>query len=184
MAVKKAVKKPPVKKKVSYARDIKKEANKLAKDKVKKIIVHQASLGYTLEEIAELTQTDRKTIYDWGNIDQKFKDDLKAAREAGREHKNEEVIDSLYERATGMKIKKELAFKSKGEPIQKTVVEEELPPDVRAAEYILSTQRKGRWNPKTVIEHEGIERGDVVIYNIPDNNRMLKQDRERLTSEE
>lgn len=150
---------------------VRKEAAKLADEQIKAAMLQQAKMGYTIDEMTKLNVKSKCKLYSMINGDQNFKEEFYKARDIGRVFKNSEVEDALYRRAIGTTIKKQLAFKSKGEEIKKTTVTEEIPPDTSAAIHILSTQKRGRWNPKTIVHHEGEVKNEVVIYEIPSNNR-------------
>ena len=147
--------------------------NRKFKDKIIAITVKAAMLGMDNKEIANLLDITEETFYKWSRTHPEFKQAIKL----GREEKILEVASALYDRAIGMRVKEELAVTLGGEGgVNIVQVEKYYPPDVKACQYILSTQAPEKWNPIKIIEIEGhIENEQIIVYELPDNKRDARK---------
>lgn len=104
-------------------------------------------LGHTDEELAQFFEVHVSTIYQWKIDYPEFSDAIKN----GKEFADVEVVRSLYKRATGMSLKKQVV-KGEGAIVE---VEDEIPPDTTAMIFWLKNRQPKKWRDKQVTEHEG-----------------------------
>lgn len=104
-------------------------------------------LGHTDEELAAFFEVDVATIYRWYNEYPEFCE----AKKRGKEFADVDVVHSLYRRATGMTVKKQVV-KGEGAIVE---VEDEIPPDTTAMIFWLKNRQPKKWRDKQVTEHEG-----------------------------
>jgi hypothetical protein len=132
-----------------------------------------AMFGYSNKSIAEMLDIHEKTFYDWMKKDLKFNE----AVEAGRNGANLDVVKALYDRARGCCVlRKEKGFNlGNGQGVEVVSVYEEIPPDVEACKYILSTRYPDLWNQKKIIEMSGRIDNVVTTYELPVSNRFDKK---------
>lgn len=125
-------------------------------------------LGYTVDQLCDLLCVQKNTFYKWKKEHKEFND----AHEFGKHTADANVAMSLYNRAIGMTVKKQQAFKCKDE--EPVIVEliDELPPDPKSAIHFLSVRRPDLWNAKQVVKHEGeINSEQIIRYELPTNKR-------------
>lgn len=104
-------------------------------------------LGHTDEEMAQFFEVHISTIYEWKNEHPEFSDAIKK----GKEFADFDVVQSLYNRAIGMTIKKQVV-KGEGAVVE---IEDEIPPDTTAMIFWLKNRQPKKWRDKQVTEHEG-----------------------------
>ena len=111
-----------------------------------------ALLGQTNEEIAAMLQISVSTFYLWKKTIPAFSE----AVQRGRDKADAEVAESLFRRAVGRTISKEVHIELKDvdpitnqpiERIETVVLREEIPGDVRAQTQWLANRRRKQWAP-------------------------------------
>ena len=103
-------------------------------------------LGHTDEELAEFFEVHVSTINVWKHDYPSFYESIKK----GKEFADVDVVESLYKRATGMTLTKQVF---KGESLVE--VEDEIAPDTTAMIFWLKNRQPKKWRDKQVTEHEG-----------------------------
>lgn len=103
-------------------------------------------LGHTDEELASFFEVHVSTIYEWKLTHESFSESIKK----GKEFADVDVAQSLYKRATGMTLTKQVF---KGESLVE--VEDEIAPDTTAMIFWLKNRQPKKWRDKQVTEHEG-----------------------------
>lgn len=112
-------------------------------------------LGHTDEELAQFFEVHVSTIHQWKLDYPDFSDSIKN----GKEFADVEIVQSLYNRARGMTLKKQVV-KGEGAIVE---VEDEIPPDTTAMIFWLKNRQPKKWRDKQVQEHEG----EIAIKPIP-----------------
>ena len=113
--------------------------------------------GYSNQRAAEAAGIIRDTFYRWLKEKQGFSDAVKNARETFLLNAANEVERSLYEKATGYKIKKrrtEYMSGADGKPFIAKIIEteEEVVPDTVACIFLLTNLRPEKWKNRQNIE--------------------------------
>jgi len=106
--------------------------------------------GLTNDEIADVLDVDRSTLYRWAANHQKVCDSLKV----GKAVSDNRVERSLYERAMGYTHEEDKIFQHNGEAVVVPTVKH-YPPDTTAAIFWLKNRRPEQWRDKQEIEHTG-----------------------------
>lgn len=104
-------------------------------------------MGARDQDIATFFEVHRDTIFQWASLYPEFAE----ARKKGKLAADAEVAHSLFSRAMGVTLNKQKVLSS-GEIVD---YQEQLPPDVRAAEYWLKCRKRDNWNPKNQVELSG-----------------------------
>lgn len=104
-------------------------------------------LGHTDEELASFFEIATSTLYEWKLAYPDFTEAIKK----GKEFADVDVVQSLYNRAIGMTIKKQVV-KGEGAIVE---IEDEIPPDTTAMIFWLKNRQPKKWRDKQVTEHEG-----------------------------
>lgn len=125
--------------------------------KFDELVRKMAQMGWTNERIAEHMGISSDTLYLWCREHPSFLKNLKF----GKVNRNAEVVDRLYDRAMGEKIKAIKIFNNKGKIIKVPYIEQ-LPVDVEAAKFIL-TNRTDTWAEKTEQKVESTQSGGPPI---------------------
>jgi len=111
----------------------------------------RAQHGATDMELADSFGVSVRTIYKWKNDHPEFSQALKL----GKEHADERVIRSLYQRATGFEHDALKVFLDKeGDPVL-VPYREFVVPDTTACIFWLKNRRKEDWRDKIEQEHSG-----------------------------
>lgn len=114
-----------------------------------------ALLRATDKEIADFFEVNEDTINEWKKVYPNFSESIKS----GKQKADIEIANSLYQRAKGCKVKREVAFKVKTgqykEEVKTVEIEEEMPPDTIAIKYWLNNRNPERWRDKTEVEQTG-----------------------------
>lgn len=118
-------------------------ATKKTSERVQKIM-ELARLGKTTEEIAEIVDVGRRTIFDWMQRDFSFSALLKENRQLA----DEAVEASLFKRATGYTYKEEAATKN-----GVTELMRHAPPDPTSMIFWLKNRKPKEWRDKQEIDH-------------------------------
>lgn len=105
-------------------------------------------LGATDFELAKIFGVDTLTIYRWKNT---YPDFCKAVQ-VGKEHADERVARSFFNRAVGYSFESEKVFQHQGAIIRATTVEH-VPPDPGAALNWLKNRRPKEWRERKEVEH-------------------------------
>lgn len=109
-------------------------------------------LGATDSEMADFWGVDVRTVYRWKIDHPEFCQAIKSAKE----HADERVERSLYQKATGYDYTEEQAIKIKieqhKEEVEVVEVTKHAPADTTAAIFWLKNRRKADWRDKQ--EHE------------------------------
>lgn len=130
----------------------------------KKEFVAQAeklcALGATDMELADFFEVDVRTIYRWKHTEPSFCQ----AVTCGKEHSDERVQRSLYNRAVGYSFDAVKIFMPAGaeEPVYAPYTEH-VAPDPAAAMNWLKNRRPEQWRDKQEIEHSGtVNLADII----------------------
>ena len=103
-------------------------------------------LGHTDVEIAKFFEVSEATINNWKHEHPLFLESIKK----GKEFADVEVVQALYNRARGMKIKKQVIKDG-----HVTELEDEIAPDPTSMIFWLKNRQSKAWRDKQVTEHEG-----------------------------
>ena len=117
-------------------------------------------LGYTDLELAGFFNVSESTLNLWKIEYNDFSESIKA----GKEFSDMEIVDSLRNRAKGMNILSEKAFKVKTgqftEEIEVVTVSEGVPPDFQSIRFWLMNRQPNKWREKQEIDHTS--KGDRI----------------------
>lgn len=110
------------------------------------------TLGATDVDLADFFEVDVRTVQRWAARYPDFRRAIKVAKRAA----DENVIRSLYLRATGYAVIESKVFKLKdpetgGEYLGSIDVERRVPPDTVACIYWLNNRRRSEWSNR--VEH-------------------------------
>lgn len=103
-------------------------------------------LGHTDAELADFFEVSEATINNWKIDFPSFFESIKK----GKEFADVDVVQSLYKRATGMTLTKQVV--KEGGVVE---VEDEIAPDTTAMIFWLKNRQPKKWRDKQVTEHEG-----------------------------
>lgn len=142
--------------------------------------------GATDAELADMFEVDESTINNWKIEHVEFLESIKR----GKSYADAIIANSLYERAKGCTVKKQVAIKlvtkkpvknAAGEPtrimkstekVQVVDLEEQLPPDTTAMIFWLKNRQPKEWREKTILSNDPDNPlPQVTIYQLPDNGR-------------
>lgn len=126
--------------------------------KIKVLIEH----GFTEQEIADQLDISRESLDTYKNSNKLLFDTIKSAKDIA----DDAVETSLWKRASGMRLKKQVLSKS-GEIVE---VEEEIPPDATSMIFWLKNRRRDQWR----------DRHDVAVEGSADIVEALNEARSRL----
>jgi len=133
-------------------------------------------------EINHLLQLSKNTLGIWRK---KYPEVHKAFEDAREEGAVLEVKKALYKRALGMKVttqqvRSKIGADGKLEPLNATKAEVELPPDAKAAQYILNNRRPREWKQRQEIAlgPTGPAKPPNVHFYLPENGRPIVKDPE------
>lgn len=113
--------------------------------------VHAAT-GKTDEGIAKELGVSITTLRNW----RESHPSLHIAIQVGRDHWSTTAVeDSLIKRALGYEYKEVAVQKVKGKPVCTTVTKRHMPPDSRAAQFVLTNRAPERWRQRQEVEHKG-----------------------------
>ncbi|QAX31304.1 helix-turn-helix domain-containing protein [Leisingera sp. NJS204] len=118
-------------------------------DKVPAITRQLCLMGATEEELAAAFGVTRRTITNWEQQHEQFKDAILE----GRDVSDQKVVRSLFERATGYSHPEDKVFadaKTGAEHVVPTT--KHYPPDTTAAIFWLKNRRPDEWRDKQVID--------------------------------
>lgn len=112
--------------------------------------------GARISTLAKIFGVTEKTIISWRDAHPEFKEAVKAGRD---EHNADKVEDALLKRALGytfkekqqkstyIRYKEDRNLPAINVPAKEvTIIEKEVPPDVKAAMYFLNNRRGKRWS--------------------------------------
>lgn len=105
-------------------------------------------LGATDDELADFFGVHRVTVYRWKIEHDEFCNAIKS----GKQHVDERVERSLFERAVGYSFDSEEIKVIKGEVVR-VPVRQHVPPDTTAAIFWLKNRRKEHWRDRHEVEH-------------------------------
>lgn len=112
------------------------------------------ALGATDEEVGDFFGVSSRTIYRWKAAHPEFCQALKS----GKEHADERVERSLYQKATGFYFVEQQAIKLKVGPhlekVEIVEVERYAPADTTAGIFWLKNRRAEAWRDKHEVEHK------------------------------
>ena len=122
-----------------------------------------ARLGATHDEIAEMLNIDRATLYRWRNQHQKFCDAIKI----GKEEFDDRIEHALAHRALGYSHPSEEIKVVEGQIVRVETIKH-YPPDATAMIFWLKNRRPKEWRDRREVEVSGkipikIEKGDEDI---------------------
>lgn len=103
-------------------------------------------LGHTDEQLAQFFEIAESTLYEWKLTYPNFSDSIKK----GKDIADVEVVQALYNRARGMKLKKQVLKDG-----AVTELEDEIAPDPTSMIFWLKNRQSKAWRDKQVTEHEG-----------------------------
>ncbi|GAL21791.1 hypothetical protein JCM19235_1613 [Vibrio maritimus] len=112
-------------------------------------------MGARDQDIASFFEVHRDTIFHWVGLYPEFAE----ARKRGKLAADAEVAYNLYNRAMGVTLNKQKVLSS-GEIVS---YQEQLPPDVRAAEFWLKCRKRDNWNPKNQVELSGDQNNPLAF---------------------
>lgn len=119
-----------------------------------------AATGKTDEGIAHELGVSITTLRNW----RESHPELHIAIQGGRDHWSTTAVeDSLIKRALGYEYKEVAVQKVKGKPVCTTVTKRHMPPDSRAAQFVLTNRAPERWRQRQEVEHKG-----EVSLTVPD----------------
>lgn len=110
-------------------------------------------LGATDSEMADFFGVSVRTIHRWKHDHEEFCHSIKA----GKDHADERVVRSLYQKATGYDFVEEQAIKVKleqhKEEVQVVEIRRHAPADTTASIFWLKNRRSADWRDKHEIDH-------------------------------
>lgn len=134
------------------------------------------TLGATDDELADFFEVHRASIYRWKHEHTDFCDAIKVAKE----HADERVERSLYQKATGYTVTEEQAVKIRVEQHKERVevvqVDRHVPADTTAVIFWLKNRRSGAWRDKQEIEHSAS--GDLAAVIAGRRAKVAELDKE------
>ena len=98
-------------------------------------------LGYTDKELGEAFDVSEQTINTWKHKHPKFLESIKS----GKEKADLAVVQSLYKKATGYKVKKKKFAAHEGIITDEREYEEDVAPDQRSIEFWLRNRQGKKW---------------------------------------
>jgi hypothetical protein len=114
-----------------------------------------AALGLTDIEMAEVFGVSVRTLHRWKVDSEEFCHALKA----GKDHSDERIARSLYQRASGYEYTEQQAIKVKDgqhqEHVELVTVERHMPPDTTAGIFWLKNRRPLEWRDVKAQEISG-----------------------------
>jgi len=134
-------------------------------------------VGKDNAEICHLLQISKTTLSMWRG---KYPEVHEAFEDAREEGAVLEVKKALYKRALGMKVttqqvRSKIGADGKLEPLNATKAEVELPPDAKAAQYILNNRKPRDWKQRqeVAIGPAGPSVPPNVHFYLPENGRPV-----------
>ncbi len=118
--------------------------------------------GATEPEIAAELGIDVATLFRWRTRHPEFRSALKV----GKDHADERVARSLYERAVGYSRKAVKIMQHQG-VVMKVPYVEHIPPDPGAAKLWLSNRRPNEWRERVQHEHSGTVTLESLVTGSP-----------------
>lgn len=123
------------------------------------------AIGATIEELAEILNVHKSTIYEWSYHHEAFSDALKT----GREKADRWIVESLYSRAKGYQHEEDKIFVSDGKTIKVPTVKH-YPPDPTSMIFWLKNRQPDKWRDKPNEDNPEDEKAPVKIeVSIRDN---------------
>lgn len=113
-------------------------------------------LGATDIELAEFFEVSVRTIHMWKEKHPEFLHSIKA----GKDHADERVIRSLYQRAVGYSFESEKVFQHDGAVVRADIIQH-VPPDVTAGIYWLNNRQSETWRTRKAVEASGPGGGPI-----------------------
>ena len=114
--------------------------------------------GLTDSQMAEFFGVSIPTFNAWKGKHPEFLKSLKV----GKEHSDDLVERSLYERAVGYDYHEDKIFQNNGEPVIVPTTKH-MPGDVGAAKMWLTNRRRETWSERKVMEHDPSEKFTRII---------------------
>lgn len=119
--------------------------------------------GATDDELADLFNVNRSTIYRWKLEHEDFCNAVKT----GKDLADERVERSLYQRATGYNVTEQQAIKVKvgqyEESVEVVDVQKHISASDTAAIFWLKNRRKDQWRDKNEVVHTGADGGPIQM---------------------
>ena len=113
-------------------------------------IIEMAKLGLTDVQMAKVLGITEHTINNWKAKDEKFFQSLKESKALS----DEQVVKSLYQRATGYEHPDIHISNYQGE-VTKTEIIKHYAPDTTAAIFWLKNRQPKEWRDRQELEHSG-----------------------------
>jgi hypothetical protein len=110
-----------------------------------------AAGGATDLEMADYLGVSNTTFYRWKHQHKEFRHTLKL----GKAEADENVEQSLYQRARGYSVDTVKVFCTQGE-VTKVPIREHYPPDTTAAIFWLKNRKPNEWRDKSEVEIPGL----------------------------
>jgi hypothetical protein len=133
-------------------------------------------LGATDVELAEFFGVSTKTLYEW----KRDNEDFAKAVTVGKDHSDNRVERSLYNKALGYDVYEEQAVKVKdpdgSERVEIVQVKKHIPPDTTSAIFWLKNRRRKDWSDRKDIVIDGnlrVEHKTLDPALLTDDQRIL-----------
>ncbi|KAF1026169.1 MAG: hypothetical protein GAK29_01431 [Acinetobacter bereziniae] len=124
-------------------------------------------LGHTDAELASFFEVSEATINNWKIDFPSFLESIKK----GKEFADVDVVQSLYKRATGMKLTKQVVKES-----GIVEVEDEIAPDTTAMIFWLKNRQPKKWRDKQDIQHSGVIGSELSDEDLDARIKALQND--------
>lgn len=134
------------------------------------IVESLAKMGATMRDIAEAFNVTLSTIYVWAKNHPEFSESLVA----GKELRDEYVINSLYHRAIGY-THPDTDIRVVGGDLVETPIVKHYPPDTRAAEFILTNRGPKEWGHRQQVDHTSSDRSMTPTPLDPETIRAISK---------
>lgn len=124
-------------------------------------------LGHTDAELGAFFEVSETTINNWKIEYPNFLESIKK----GKEFADVDVVQSLYKRATGMKLTKQVVKES-----GIVEVEDEIAPDTTAMIFWLKNRQPKKWRDKQDIQHSGTIGSELSDEDLDAKIKALQND--------
>lgn len=115
-------------------------------------------LGFTDKQLADFFDVNESTITRWKQKYPEFRTSIKK----GKVVADAQVVDSLYNRATGIEVT-EVEVRDDGKKKIKRVTKKHIPPDTTAQIFWLKNRQPELWRDKPTVENPAQEAVPVQI---------------------
>ncbi|MEM5785840.1 MAG: hypothetical protein AAGU11_00900 [Syntrophobacteraceae bacterium] len=125
-----------------------------------KALKYCATHGFTLDQLADVFDVNRDTIYEWKNTHPEFSD----AIQKGKDEYDSDIAEAcLKKRVTGFEaVERVYKADADGVLVLEEVKKKQIAPDVAACFIWLKNRRPGRWRDRQEIAFEHPDRSEYL----------------------